>query len=154
MEFNSISAEKIRTKKDLINFIYEWWFELLLFNEHQKIYRKISLSGIDWIYRTFKTRDFSLYCSLWCLGICDCTAKRVAIPSYHERYWWTHFRIFIWGNQLAYGRFNIDVRIFSEAVAIDTKNKTVTVRNLKSGEEYVERYDSLVLSEYKAHHYT
>ena len=43
-------------------------------------------------------------------------------------------------------RFNIDVRIFSEAIAIDTKNKTVTVKNLKTGEEYVEDYDSLVLS--------
>ena len=43
-------------------------------------------------------------------------------------------------------RFNIDVRTFSEAVAIDTKNKTVTVKDLKTGEEYAERYDSLVLS--------
>ena len=43
-------------------------------------------------------------------------------------------------------RFNIDVRTFSEAVAIDKENKTVTVRDLKSGEEYTERYDSLVLS--------
>ncbi len=43
-------------------------------------------------------------------------------------------------------RFNIDVRIFHEAVAIDTKNKTVTVRNLKTDEEYTESYDSLVLS--------
>lgn len=43
-------------------------------------------------------------------------------------------------------RFNIDVRIFSEAIAIDTKNKTVTVKNLKTGEEYFEHYDSLVLS--------
>ncbi len=43
-------------------------------------------------------------------------------------------------------RFNIDVRTFSEAVAIDKESKTVTVRNLKTGEEYVESYDSLVLS--------
>ena len=43
-------------------------------------------------------------------------------------------------------RFNIDVRIFSEAIAIDAKNKTVTVKNLKTGEEYFEHYDSLVLS--------
>ena len=43
-------------------------------------------------------------------------------------------------------RFNIDVRTFSEAVAIDKENKTVMVRDLKSGEEYTERYDSLVLS--------
>lgn len=43
-------------------------------------------------------------------------------------------------------RFNIDVRIFSEAVAIDTKNRSVTVRNLKTGDEYTESYDSLLLS--------
>lgn len=43
-------------------------------------------------------------------------------------------------------RFNIDVRTFSEAVAIDTKNRSVTVRNLKTGEEYTESYDSLLLS--------
>jgi len=43
-------------------------------------------------------------------------------------------------------RFNIDVRTLSEAVAIDTKTKTVTVRSLKTGEEYVESYDNLVLS--------
>ena len=43
-------------------------------------------------------------------------------------------------------RFNIDVRIFSEAVSIDIENKTVTVRDLQTGKEYIERYDSLVLS--------
>ena len=43
-------------------------------------------------------------------------------------------------------RFNIDVRTFSEAVAIDPENKSVTVRSLKTGEEYKESYDSLVLS--------
>jgi len=43
-------------------------------------------------------------------------------------------------------RFNIEVRTFSEAVAIDTENKTVTVKDLKTGEEYAEQYDSLVLS--------
>ena len=43
-------------------------------------------------------------------------------------------------------RFNIDVRTFSEAVAIDTKNRSVTVRSLKTGEEYTESYDSLLLS--------
>ncbi len=43
-------------------------------------------------------------------------------------------------------RFNIDVRILNEAVDIDTENKTVTVRDLQTGREYTERYDSLVLS--------
>ena len=43
-------------------------------------------------------------------------------------------------------RFNIDVRTFSEAVAIDTENKAVTVRDLKTGKKYAESYDTLVLS--------
>ena len=43
-------------------------------------------------------------------------------------------------------RFNIDVRTFCEAVAIDTQNKTVTLREVKTGKAYIERYDSLVLS--------
>ena len=43
-------------------------------------------------------------------------------------------------------RFNIDVRVNSEATEIDTKNKTVTVRDLSSGNVYTERYDKLLLS--------
>ena len=43
-------------------------------------------------------------------------------------------------------RFNIDVRIFSEAIAVNTESKTVTVRNARTGEQYEEPYDSLVLA--------
>lgn len=43
-------------------------------------------------------------------------------------------------------RFNIDVRVNSEAIKIDPGSKTVTVRNLKSGEIYTESYDNLILS--------
>jgi NADPH-dependent 2,4-dienoyl-CoA reductase/sulfur reductase-like enzyme/peroxiredoxin family protein/rhodanese-related sulfurtransferase/TusA-related sulfurtransferase len=43
-------------------------------------------------------------------------------------------------------RFNIDVRILSEVTKIDTKNKKVTVKNLKNGEEYTENYDKLIIS--------
>lgn len=43
-------------------------------------------------------------------------------------------------------RFNIDVRVNSEAVKIDPEAKTVTVKNLRSGEIYVESYDDLILS--------
>lgn len=43
-------------------------------------------------------------------------------------------------------RFNIDVRVNSEAVKIDSKDKTVTVRNLKTGESYTENYDKVILS--------
>ncbi len=43
-------------------------------------------------------------------------------------------------------RFNIDVRTFSEAIAIDTERKTVTVKNLRTGQEYTESYDKLILS--------
>jgi len=43
-------------------------------------------------------------------------------------------------------RFNIDVRVLSEAVKIDTRNKQVVVRDLIAGKEYTESYDYLVLS--------
>lgn len=43
-------------------------------------------------------------------------------------------------------RFGIDVRVASEAVAIDRAAKTVTVRDLTTGTEYTEDYDNLVLA--------
>lgn len=43
-------------------------------------------------------------------------------------------------------RFNIDVRVTTEVIAIDAANKTITAKNLQSGEIYQERYDKLVLS--------
>lgn len=43
-------------------------------------------------------------------------------------------------------RFNIDVRVNSEAVKIVPETKTVTVKNLKTGESYTESYDNLILS--------
>ncbi len=42
-------------------------------------------------------------------------------------------------------RFNIDVRVECEAIAIDTQEKTVTVRRT-DGSTYAERYDKLLLS--------
>jgi NADPH-dependent 2,4-dienoyl-CoA reductase/sulfur reductase-like enzyme/peroxiredoxin family protein/rhodanese-related sulfurtransferase/TusA-related sulfurtransferase len=42
-------------------------------------------------------------------------------------------------------RFNIDVRVENEVVAVDTKTKTVTVRR-KDGTEYDETFDRLLLS--------
>ncbi len=43
-------------------------------------------------------------------------------------------------------RFNIDVRVLTEVIAIDAANKTIKARNQESGEEYQETYDKLVLS--------
>ena len=43
-------------------------------------------------------------------------------------------------------RYDIDIRIFSEVVAIDTKNKHVEAKNLKTGEQYKETYDKIILS--------
>lgn len=43
-------------------------------------------------------------------------------------------------------RFNIDVRIMNEAISIDVKRKTVTVKDLRDGAVYEESYDKLVLS--------
>ncbi|MDR2015868.1 MAG: FAD-dependent oxidoreductase [Azoarcus sp.] len=43
-------------------------------------------------------------------------------------------------------RFNIDVRTRHEATAVDRVAKTVTVRDLQTGQEYIEHYDALILS--------
>ncbi|WP_431969869.1 FAD-dependent oxidoreductase [Nocardia sp. bgisy134] len=43
-------------------------------------------------------------------------------------------------------RFRLDVRVRHEVIALDSENRTVTVRALDSGREYVEPFDELVLS--------
>jgi NADPH-dependent 2,4-dienoyl-CoA reductase/sulfur reductase-like enzyme/rhodanese-related sulfurtransferase len=43
-------------------------------------------------------------------------------------------------------QFAVDVRTNTEAVRIDAANKTVTLRNVQTGEETVQMYDKLVLS--------
>ena len=48
--------------------------------------------------------------------------------------------------QSLHARFRLDVRVNSRVVSIDRANKTVAIKNLITGEEYSESYDSLVLS--------
>ncbi|HEX3021672.1 MAG TPA: CoA-disulfide reductase [Lachnospiraceae bacterium] len=43
-------------------------------------------------------------------------------------------------------KYNIDVRISSEVIRIDTEEKKVVVRNNKTGVEYEETYDNLVIA--------
>ncbi|MEV0061997.1 FAD-dependent oxidoreductase [Nocardia sp. NPDC050718] len=43
-------------------------------------------------------------------------------------------------------RFRLDVRVRHEVVAVDPVARTVTVRELESGREYMESFDALVLS--------
>ena len=43
-------------------------------------------------------------------------------------------------------RFAVEVRVLSEVTALDRQAKTVTVKNLQTGEEYKESYDMLLLS--------
>ena len=43
-------------------------------------------------------------------------------------------------------RFNLDVRVNSRVTKLNPEAKTVEVKNLQTGEEYTESYDSLVLS--------
>jgi len=43
-------------------------------------------------------------------------------------------------------RYNIDIRIFSEVIAIDRKKRQIEVRNLKTGDVYRKSYDKLILS--------
>ena len=45
-----------------------------------------------------------------------------------------------------YQRFRVDVRVRHEVTAIDTANKTVTVRDLTKSVEFTETYDKLILS--------
>lgn len=43
-------------------------------------------------------------------------------------------------------RFNLDVRVSSRVIKLNPDEHTVLVRNLETGEEYTESYDSLILS--------
>ncbi|QUH21469.1 CoA-disulfide reductase [Alkaliphilus sp. B6464] len=43
-------------------------------------------------------------------------------------------------------KFNMDIRILSEVIAIDPSQKKLTIKNLKTNEIYEESYDVLVLS--------
>ena len=43
-------------------------------------------------------------------------------------------------------RYDLDVRNFSEVTAIDRANKSITIRKVKTGEVYEEKYDVLILS--------
>ncbi len=43
-------------------------------------------------------------------------------------------------------RFNLDVRVFSEVTQIDNTKKSITVKNVQTGEVYEELYDKLLLS--------
>lgn len=45
-----------------------------------------------------------------------------------------------------HARFNVDVRVLNEAVAIDRAAHTVTVRNVRTQETYVESYDKLLIA--------
>lgn len=43
-------------------------------------------------------------------------------------------------------KFNMDIRVFSEVTKINPEEKKITVKNLKTNEEYEESYDNLILS--------
>jgi len=55
-------------------------------------------------------------------------------------------RLLVQTPEALHKRFRIDVRIKTEIVSIDRKKKIVTAKNLTTGEEYNESYDTLVLS--------
>lgn len=55
-------------------------------------------------------------------------------------------KLFIQSAGAFHKRFSIDVRVNSEVLAVNTINKTVSAKNLVSGEVYEESYDKLVLS--------
>ncbi len=54
--------------------------------------------------------------------------------------------LFVTSKEKMMNRFNIDVRNNSEVLRINRKNKTVSVKHVVTGEEYIESYDKLILS--------
>jgi NADPH-dependent 2,4-dienoyl-CoA reductase/sulfur reductase-like enzyme/rhodanese-related sulfurtransferase len=55
-------------------------------------------------------------------------------------------KLFVATPELFKKRFNIEVRLESNVLAIDREKKEIKVIDLKTGETYCERYDALVLS--------
>lgn len=43
-------------------------------------------------------------------------------------------------------RFNLDIRVWSEVIAVYPEKKMVTIREVQTGKEYQENYDKLILS--------
>lgn len=43
-------------------------------------------------------------------------------------------------------KFYLDIRNLNEVISIDREKKNVKIKNYKTGEEYTENYDVLVLS--------
>ncbi|MFP4691468.1 MAG: FAD-dependent oxidoreductase [Bacteroidales bacterium] len=54
--------------------------------------------------------------------------------------------LFVQTPEAFHARFNVDVRVRQEVVSIQPEDKTATIKNLSTGEEYVQDYDKLVLS--------
>lgn len=54
--------------------------------------------------------------------------------------------IFVTNIESIKGKYNVDIRNFSEVTQIDREQKKVKVKNVKTGEEYFESYDKLLLS--------
>ncbi|HOQ80007.1 MAG TPA: CoA-disulfide reductase [Candidatus Cloacimonadota bacterium] len=55
-------------------------------------------------------------------------------------------KLFVQTPETFRSKINVDVRVFSEVTKINREQKKVLVKNLKTGEEYEESYDKLVLS--------
>ena len=45
-----------------------------------------------------------------------------------------------------HARFNVDVRVSSEVVSVNTSDKTITVKDMQNNKSYIESYDFLLLS--------
>lgn len=54
--------------------------------------------------------------------------------------------LFVQTPEAFYQRFKVDVRVLNEVISIVPESKTVNVKDLRTGKEYSESYDKLVLS--------
>lgn len=69
-----------------------------------------------------------------------------ALPYYLSDLVDSKDKLIIMNPEKIYKEFRIDARIYNEVLRIDRKNKQVEVKNLQTGESYLESYDKLVLS--------
>ncbi len=76
----------------------------------------------------------------------DISFSNCALPYFLSDTVESEEKLVIMNPEKLYNEFRIEARVYNEVTKIDRENKQVEVKNLKTGETYLESYDKLVLS--------
>jgi len=76
----------------------------------------------------------------------DISFSNCALPYFLSDTVESEEKLVIMNPEKLYKEFRIEARVYNEVIKIDRKNKQVEVKDLKTGETYLESYDKLVLS--------